>query len=194
MDHNIKNLRFLLLVLVVCLNLSFTAFLFSRQTEPQATSRDIMFAPGPMSAGLRSLPNNQWIVWRNSTTITDVNGIKINASDILEIGVDMQIDDFTQGSLNRWATSESLDDDAEITVLAAINAPGWGAATTNDGAEYCPFLFTAAGAVTLLADATANCANSDSDTDLSIYDSGGNGIHIRNRIGSTQTVKAWVQY
>ncbi len=227
-----KHLKFLLLLFVVTVNFVITGFILFQAQAPQeqSTSRDMIFAPGPMSAGLRSYPNNRWIIWRNSSSITDVLGFrvntsnlieagttlrlpndtwlkgrnnadsadisvtKVNTSDEIEMGATVKIDDFSQGGLNRWATSESVEDDAEITVLAAINASGFGIATINDGAEYCPFIFTAAGAVTLLADATANCAAADTDTDLSIYDSGGNGIHIKNRLGSTQTVKAWVQY
>jgi hypothetical protein len=75
-----------------------------------------------------------------------------------------------------------------------MNSSGWGIVTAGDNAEYCPFRFTAAGAVTLLTDASANCANSSSDGDICIYSSGSNGLTIENKLGDASTIKVDISY
>ena len=56
----------------------------------------------------------------------------------------------------------------------------------GDGEEYALFSFTTAGVVTLIQN-SANVANTDSDTDLCIYD-GGTGIVIKNRLGAQKKI------
>jgi hypothetical protein len=141
------------------------------------------------------MPNNTWLKWRNADDSANVTGFKIYSStNIIDVGANMHLDDFAQGALNRWATSESVLDEGSITTLAAINAPGFGLVTANDGAEYCLFIFSADGGTITLAANSANCVATDTDAKLCVIDSGGAGIHFKNRLGSTQTVKAWVQY
>lgn len=100
----------------------------------------------------------------------------------------------TRHSLSSYMTSENVADDGTITTLGTINSSGWGVATAGDNAEYCPFTFAADGTVTLLTDATANCANSSSDGNLCVYSSGSNGLTIENKLGSELTVKLDVKY
>lgn len=141
------------------------------------------------------LPNDTWLKWRNADDSADVTGFRIYSStNIIDVGADMYLDDFSQGALNRWATSENVADEGSITTLAAINAPGFGIVTANDGAEYCVFIFSADGGTITLASNSANCVATDTDAKLCVIDSGGAGIHFKNRLGSTQTIKAWVQY
>lgn len=146
------------------------------------------------SAGEVQITNDNWLTSVDNAGTSVVNMAKVNTSDQVELGADTIIDDFKQGSLNRWATSESVADDASITTLAAINSPGFGFVSTNDGAEYCFFTFSADGGTITLIASSANCTNTDTDTDLCVIDSGGNGIHIKNRFGSEQTVIGWVQW
>ncbi len=63
----------------------------------------------------------------------------------------------------------------------------------GDMQEFSTFYFTAAGVVTLGADATTNVVNTDTDANLAIYDAG-SGIAIKNRLGSSLTMAVDVKY
>jgi len=79
----------------------------------------------------------------------------------------------------------SVADEGTIVLPTGLYGRGW--AMAGDNEELISFTYTSAGTVTLLTDCTANTANSDSDTDLCVYD-GGAGIIIKNRLGSTKVI------
>ena len=82
-------------------------------------------------------------------------------------------------------------DDGEITLATGV--AGWGFAMVGDMQEYAHFVFTSAGAVTLLTDASGNAVNTDTDAKFCIYDAG-TGIAIKNRLGSALTVMVDIKY
>lgn len=92
--------------------------------------------------------------------------------------------------LKTVCSSESVNDDAEITI--ETGKTGWGFAQAGDNEEYAHFTFTAAGAVTLLI-WSANTVNTDTDAKFCIYDAG-SGIAIKNRLGSAKTVRYSIHY
>jgi hypothetical protein len=80
----------------------------------------------------------------------------------------------------------SLADDASTTVLAHASTTGFLHVQAGDDDEWARCRFNSSGTVVLEAN-SANVANSDSDTDLCIYSTGGNLV-IKNRLGSTKQV------
>jgi len=86
--------------------------------------------------------------------------------------------------------STLLVDDASVQI--ANNVGGWGTVMTSNNSEFSQFRFAAAGTVTIF-NQTANVVNSDQDTKLCIYTSG-NYTYIKNRLGSTVTVKYELTY
>ncbi len=82
-------------------------------------------------------------------------------------------------------------DDGEI--LLATGKAGWGFAMIGDNQEYAHFVFTAAGAVTLLTDVSGNVVNTDTDAKFCIYDAG-SGIAIKNRLAAPLTIMIDVKY
>lgn len=92
--------------------------------------------------------------------------------------------------LNSRFTSETVADDAEIVIATGV--AGWGFCQIGDNQEYSHFTFKADGTVTLFNN-TANVANTDTDTNLCIYDAGA-GIAIKNRLGSSLTVRFTINY
>ena len=97
---------------------------------------------------------------------------------------------YTQNALIKAASSEAVADDAEITIATGV--AGWGFAQIGDNEEYAHFTFTTAGVVTLLI-WSSNTVNTDTDTKFCIYDAG-SGIAIKNRLGSSKTVRYAVHY
>ena len=95
-----------------------------------------------------------------------------------------------QASLTRQTTSETLVDDAEVVI--STGKSGFGFVQIGDNEEFAEFSFTAAGVVTLLQN-SANVDNANTDTKLCIYDAG-SGIAIRNRLGSSKTVRFALNY
>lgn len=146
------------------------------------------------TTGSAEIGNDEWLIGTDNAGTGTVNIIKVNTSDVGEFGTTVQVDDYVQGNLNRFAVLTSLGDDSSFTDLAAINKPGFGFISANDGAEYCFFTFSADGGTITLINNSANCTNSDSDTDLNILDSGANGVHVKNRLGSRYAVQAWFLY
>jgi hypothetical protein len=94
-----------------------------------------------------------------------------------------------QGLTTRF-TSETVADDAEIVIATGVT--GWGFCQIGDNQEYSHFTFAADGTVTLFNN-TANVANTDTDGNLCIYDAG-SGIAIKNRLGSSLTVRFTINY
>jgi hypothetical protein len=84
----------------------------------------------------------------------------------------------------------SLADDALITLDTGKVGRGW--AMAGDGEEYIEFRFTAAGAITIIAN-SANAINTDTDGNLCVYDLGA-GIGIKNRLGATKTIRYIINY
>ncbi len=82
-------------------------------------------------------------------------------------------------------------DDGEIVLATGV--AGWGFAMVGDMQEFSSFTFTSAGVVTLGPDASTNVTNTDTDTNLAIYDAG-SGVAIKNRLGSNLTLAIEVHY
>jgi len=97
---------------------------------------------------------------------------------------------FTFNGLTKEIDSASIDDDGEIILTTAV--AGWGFVQAGDNEEYAQVAFTSAGVVTLIYNST-NVANTDSDGNLCIYDAG-TGIAIKNRLGSTKTIRYEINY
>jgi hypothetical protein len=90
-----------------------------------------------------------------------------------------------------WAGT--VEDEAYVAINPLISTSGgWGFAMVGDMEEYSWFTFTAAGVVTLLHN-TANVVNSDTDDKFCIFDIG-TYVQIRNRLGSSKTVKVKMNY
>lgn len=85
--------------------------------------------------------------------------------------------------LNIEGDNTTLADDASKTVLAHASTSGWLHVQIGDDQEWARARFNSSGTVALEAN-SANVANSDSDTDLCIYSTGGNLV-IKNRLGSS---------
>jgi hypothetical protein len=99
---------------------------------------------------------------------------------------DVQID--ANGILNKILPGKSLDDDTEITYTTGVS--GKGSLIVGDAEEFADFIFAADGTVTLISN-SANVVNTDTDTKFCVYDCG-SGICIKNRLGSTKTVRVEV--
>jgi hypothetical protein len=85
---------------------------------------------------------------------------------------------------------ESLADGA--TTQLEPGYAGYGEAMIGDNQEWLTFRFTKTGVVTIVAQST-NVANSDSGSNLCVYD-GGSGVTIKNRLGSTLVLRCSVKY
>ena len=96
----------------------------------------------------------------------------------------------TISSLINKQSSESVNDEAEITLATGVT--GWGVAQAGDNEEWIQFSFTAAGVVTVIAN-SANAVNTDTDGNLCVYDAGA-GIAIKNRLGAAKTIRYVVNY
>lgn len=96
----------------------------------------------------------------------------------------------THDSLIRAQSSESVADEAEITLATGVS--GWGFAQAGDNEQWIQFSFTAAGVVTVIAN-SALAVNTDTDGNLCVYDAGA-GIAIKNRLGATKTIRYVVNY
>lgn len=92
--------------------------------------------------------------------------------------------------LKIYNTTETLADDAEKTI--ATSTAGFGFAQIGDNQEYALFTWTTAGVVTLISN-SANVVNTDTDAKFCIYDAG-SGIAIKNRLGSSLTLRFVLNY
>ena len=90
-----------------------------------------------------------------------------------------------EGSLERQVAGVSVNDEASISL--PDSASGWGFVQVGDGQEYALFSFTSAAVVTLVSN-SANVVNTDTDTNLCIFD-GGTSVTIKNRLGSDEIVR-----
>lgn len=103
-----------------------------------------------------------------------------------QVATKKYVDDNAGGGL----VEQSVNDESEITL--DTGKTGWGQAMAGDNEEYIEFRFTAAGAVTVIAN-SANAVNTDTDGNLCVYDAG-TGIAIKNRLGATKTIRYVVNY
>jgi hypothetical protein len=87
-------------------------------------------------------------------------------------------------------SEETVADEAEITLATGVS--GWGFAQAGDNEQWIQFTFTAAGVVTVIAN-SALAVNTDTDGNLCVYDAG-SGIAIKNRLGSSKTIRYAVNY
>jgi hypothetical protein len=121
----------------------------------------------------------------NISTSDDISRFSVDEDG--DVSVDGTIE---QDSLTTEAGVDTLADDGET--VFATGVAGWGQVMAGDNEEWAQFRFTSAGVVTLIDNST-NVANSDSDTDLCIYDAG-SGIAIKNRLGSSKNVAYKIEY
>jgi hypothetical protein len=123
-----------------------------------------------------------------------ISSITTSASVLTDAAQQSEINTWTmQSGVLKQITSEgsiSLADDAEISL--ETGKAGFGHIMIGDNQEYAWFAFTSAGVVTLITNST-NVANTDSDTDLSIYD-GGTAVNIKNRLGATLILRYSIKY
>lgn len=115
-----------------------------------------------------------------------VEGGTINAVTINTITKTTDV----QGGLTTIASSESVNDEASITLPSAKT--GWGEVQIGDNEEFATFCFTSAGVVTLIMPST-NITDSDTDEKFCIVQSG-TAVALKNRLGSAKNVRYRVSY
>jgi hypothetical protein len=188
-----KPLAILLLVLSCGIVGGLAGYMASVYPDSEARTRGGTMHMGiPMtSVPYLRLDNNQWLQWGAYAGGGTVNGFKVATTDLLEVGTTIQLDDFEQGNMAIFHQVTSLGDDSEYALETGVSGTGWAQFGDND--DYCPFIFTSAGVVTLLTDATANCANTDTDAKAVVYDCG-SGPCVKNRLAATKTVGISVRY
>lgn len=114
--------------------------------------------------------------------------------DLLKLGIDTidladvnffngVLQTFTQGKVGLISKSSSLIDDASYDITP--KGPGFLLVAAEDD-EAVLIAFEAGGTVLKVA-GTSNTADTDSDTDLSVFKSSAN-VRVRNRLGSTKVV------
>jgi hypothetical protein len=86
--------------------------------------------------------------------------------------------------------SVDVADDNEISLPA--DTAGWGFVQAEDNEEYAQFSWTVNATVTLIYNST-NVVNTDTDTNLCIYDAG-NYVSIKNRLGGTKTIRYEIHF
>lgn len=97
---------------------------------------------------------------------------------------------YSQSGLTTKKSSETVADDGTIALPTGVS--GWGEVQIGDDQEYAYFSVKVDGTV-LLRMNSANVVNTDSDGNLCIYD-GGTGAVIKNRLGSSLTVRYTFNY
>jgi len=145
----------------------------------KGTGKDVIFTEDVVIEGVLTV-NSDIETGSGVDGSIDVN----DSSDVLQERLDAVNDNYSKG-LYQSVGSESLADDAEVTIFTGKAGFGW--VNIGDDQERSDFSFSTT-AVTLGANASANTANSDSDTDLCIYYSG-TDLMIKNRLGSELTVR-----
>jgi len=106
-----------------------------------------------------------------------------------------------QKTTPREAVNEVFKREALVSVANAgtetvnVNTKsGWGFAMIGDSQEYAHFVWTAAGAVTLLTDKTVNVATSDTASSLCIYGDGAGNLVFKNNLGGTLNLKYYIYW
>ena len=92
---------------------------------------------------------------------------------------------------NKDEENLTLADDTETPLVDA--SAGYGFCQIGDNQEYASFTWESDGTVTLLTDISANVANSDTDGNLCIYNSG-TQVYIKNRLGLSLNLRYSVNY
>ena len=94
------------------------------------------------------------------------------------------------GGLRTQKHTGVVADDGEISLPDATS--GWGFAMAGDSQEYSFFVWTTAGAVTLISN-SANTVTTNTDAKFCIYDSG-TQVKIKNRLGASKQVRYLINY
>jgi hypothetical protein len=132
-----------------------------------------------------------WVATEDLFVVGNGTGTGANSSNAFVVYKNAVIE---QDSLKTFATSSIIADDGTITPPTAISGWGWVRAYSSGNlseAAY-QFEFNSDGAVTLVNN-TTNVASADTDGKLCIFDNG-TGIIIKNRLGSSQTLKVELKY
>jgi hypothetical protein len=88
------------------------------------------------------------------------------------------------GHVTNHASPVNLADDGSFDLPNA--SAGFGFVMAGDGEEYVQFTWTSAAVVTLI-DNSANVVNTDTDTNLCIFDNG-TAVRVRNRLGAAKDI------
>jgi len=153
------------------------------------TDRVTIYAGGRVM--IDAVEASQNILYLGHDGSIDVD-VSIGPSGALFVQGDTKRISFQQtGTIQLFTYEGTVNDDAYFDLPDAV--AGIGMANFNEGAEYAIFSFTDAGAVTLISN-SANVANSQSDGNYCIYDSGGTAVRIENKIGSNVNVKVFVWF
>jgi len=97
---------------------------------------------------------------------------------------------FTINGLDNNRGEITLGDDE--TLLLPNSTYGWGHVMAGDNEEFARFSWTSSGVVTL-DEASTNVTSTDTDANLCIFDNGA-GVTVRNRLGSSKTIKFIINY
>lgn len=151
--------------------------------------RITLYAGGPIM--IDAIEGAQDILYLGHDGSSDID-VSIGPSGALFVQGDTKRISFQQtGTIQLFTYEGTVNDDVYFDLPDAV--AGLGMANFNEGAEYAIFSFTDAGAVTLISN-SANVANSQSDGNYCIYDSGGTAVRIENKIGSNVNIKVFVWF
>ena len=92
---------------------------------------------------------------------------------------------FNKGGLTCYMLEQSVADDTGIALPTGV--AGFGQVMAGDNDEWIQVRFTSAGVVTSIS-ASTNGVATDTDAKLCVYDAG-SGIAVKNRLGSTKTIR-----
>jgi hypothetical protein len=95
------------------------------------------------------------------------------------------------GYITTFAGSETVADEGTITLDTGVS--GWGEAMAGDMDAFVRFVFKSDGTVTLIDFSYGNVNNADADGYFCVYD-GGTGVVLKNRLGSSKTVRYKITY
>lgn len=93
-------------------------------------------------------------------------------------------------SYSNTAIDRTLSDDESIILPPNRCGRGW--VLVGDNEEYSDFRFCGNGTVTLFS-SSANVINSDTDANFCIF-SNGSSVVLKNRLGTTKTIKYFYRF
>jgi hypothetical protein len=111
--------------------------------------------------------------------------------DATRVGI--TADTLKVGDLTMITYSDSLADDASLSLPGGVSGYGWVKADTIGEREAMFFLFDADGTITKLTSSTTNTDSADTDDKLCVYDGGSYGI-VKNRLAGTRKVRIHIEY
>jgi hypothetical protein len=121
----------------------------------------------------------------------DILYLIAGAQTAYQVKEDTNITHIRSGLTTRF-TSETVADDAEISIATGVS--GWGECMAGNNEAFAHFTFTEAGIVTLYSD-VGSVVNIDTDGNLCIYQNGtSDGINIKNRLGSSKIIAFRINY